>query len=388
MSAVYSELRLEVCSFGTTVPTSLVLQPHQLTLCLFLRDAISLSDLQLFLTSLLAWDYYSRTQAQGLALYYGQESPWASIGDIKGKERVFWSQTEPLVLGDSYGLCVLRGCKMLHHVNSVPSDLTLYLPARPPPLSHQSIAEKVENGDTADMVAAYREAKDHYAKMGEEGVFYLLGSLSTIYNTDLKSGLEWFRTALYGGDKADVISPEDVSFKQFLRRLRNYLRNNISEKHASKACHHKEPEGRVATLQRRLREYEGQIKSLARVVSERDGTISSLLGRLEASERVLQDIRSSKVQSPCSEGAGFWQDAPPTLSKVPSFQEIAAAKPLWIMKKSTWSKGDSSPAHPAQTSSAMALLNPRPYLEPLPRRVRTPVRMAKSGEWKALKRLS
>lgn len=384
MSAVYTELKLEVCSFGTTVPTSLVLQPHQLTLCLFLRDTIPLSDLQLFLAAVLAWDYHYRSQAQGLVLYYGRESPWTAVEDIQGKEKVFWTQTEPPVIRDSDGLCVLRGCKLLHHVSPLPSDLTLYLPVRPLPHSPQSIAEKVESGDTADIITAYREAKERYAELGEQGVAYLLESLSTIYNTNLKSGVEWFRTALYGQDRADVISPGDVSFKQFLRRFRNYLRNNTFETQASKACIRKEREGRVVALQRRLREYEGQIKSLAQIVTERDTTISSILSRLEASERVLNDLRSSQVQSPCSEGTGFWQDAPHTLHKAPSFQEIAAAKPLWIMNKSTWSKGDSSPVQ----GSAMSLLNPRPYLEPLPRKVRTPVRMAKSGEWKVSKRLS
>ena len=387
MSAVYTELKLEVCRFGSAIPTSLVIKPHHLTLCLFLRETIAVADLQLFFSSVLEWDYYYRSQAQGLALYYGPEAPWTVIEELKGKEKVFWTQTQPSVLGDSDGLCVLRGCKLLHHVSGLPSDLTMYLPGRPPALSPHAIAEKIGNGDTADMIAAYCNARERFSEMGEEGIAYLLESLSAIYSAKQQNGVEWFKTAKYGGDKADVISPADVSLKQFLRRFRNFLLNNTEEKPQSKDCNSKEGEGRVVTLHKRLREYEDQINSLARTVSERDATISSLFSRLEVSERVLHDLRSTKIQSPCSEGAGFWQDASLPLPKAPSFQEIAATKPLWIMDKSNWSKSDTTGAHPAQHGSAIALLNPRPYLEPLPRKVRTPMRMAKSGEWKAARKL-
>lgn len=387
MSTVYTEFKLEVCRFGCAIPTSLVIKPHHLTLCLFQRDTVSVTDLQLFFSSVQEWDYYYRSQAQGLALYYGSEAPWAAITELKDKEKVFWIQTLPSVLGDSDGLCVLRGCKLLHHVSCLPSDLTMYLPGRPPALSSHAIADKIVNGDTADMITAYCDAREHFSEMGEEGIAYLLESLSAIYSAKLQNAVEWFKTAKYGGDKADVISPADVSFKQFLRRFRNFLLNNTEEKPQKGDCNSKEGEGRVITLQKRLRECEDQIKSLARTISERDATISSLFSRVEASERVLHDLRSTTVQSPCSEGTGFWHDASPPLSKPPSLQEIAATKPLWIMDKSNWSKSDTTGAHPAHHSSTLALLNPRPYLEPLPRKVRTPVRMAKSGEWKAARKL-
>lgn len=375
MTSEYTELRLQVCRYASSAPTDLVISPYQLTLCVVLKDHLSLTDIQDFLSSILTWDYFYRSQAQGFVIYSGSEEPWSALTDIISKDKVFWSHVQPSIFTDFEGFAILRGSKILHKISSIPRDLTLYLPAKPPAIANTELADRLETGDTSDLIAAYYEAQTHYPDMNLLGIKYLLTSLSSLYNADFTQAEDWFTRPMYGADKMDVITPEDVNLKQFLRRFRNFLVNNVDTNKPKHAKNRKEGEGRVAALEKRLRECDNQLKALFHTLSERDSTISLLLHRIESSEQTLNSLRSSKLHTSHSEDPSFWQMSPKMLEKAPSLKEIAANKTLWIMDKVNSEK---------ETGGvSVGGLNPRPKLEPIVRKVSS--RIARSGEWRSTK---
>lgn len=259
-------------------------------------------------------------------------------------------------------------------------------------LTYESLAEYLKGEDITDITAAYRDIARVNPQMGLREISTLIAILSDLYQLDLSESSPWFASPRYGDDE-DLIDPSNITEDMFVQRLKKFCLSkanaglnliqsaellegnpgNYEELKAlldmfgdlvgktgeasvkireSEKSDLKDTE--IMDLTVRISEKEHIIEQLKRELAARNTEITAIHAEIQESlasivaaptpqssnstpaaqsPPTVHPIKSQEVAKPKDE-VDFWkfgQEEEPNPPVIPRFDEIAAAKGLWIL---------------------------------------------------------
>jgi len=297
-------------------------------------------------------------------------------------------------------LVVIVGDQATQRLSTFPQDLLPLLPSQVLPaevtetFTYVSLAEHLQGQDTTQVTDAYQDIARANSQMSLREISTLITALSERYQVDLSEGIQWFSAPRYGSaDFEDLIDVSNITEGMFKQRLKNFCiyksnaqlnesqpaevyTGNYEELRAllsifvgfTGSTGKKEPakvdtrDAEIVNLTRSVSEKEQIIEQLKRELAERNTELAVLQAELE--ERIVPIVREPTPQSsfsiPTAESApaaiqteslalprdefDFWkfgQEEERNPSNAPKFEEIAAAKGLWILTAESQGLGPS-----------------------------------------------
>ena len=230
-----------------------------------------------------------RADADIMVVYGGKEQPWDRFRWMKEDPAVAWldlthTPTHTPSPPSHITLFLFRGSVLLCKYSVLPASLSsLPLPSLSSVPSLSSLAS-----NTTGLIWAYSQAKQSYGEMDQTGTRELLGLLERVWGVDLQGAVECFEKCRWGVDPDDVLNPGDVTFKQFLRRLKNYCINRTS----TNSKINWEEEAKSLRIKLEQEEKNALVKNAQ--LEEKDRVIAELKQRLEEPSRVGEGLLASK----------------------------------------------------------------------------------------------
>ena len=288
-------------------------------------------------------------------------------------------------------LVVTMGDQVEQRLKEVPEDLRPLIPCQILPLNvtemrtYESLAEYLKGKDIPDISAAYRDIARANPQMGLREISTLITILSDQYQLDLSESLRWFASPRYGNDE-DLIDPSNITEDMFIRRLKSFCLYTASadlslsqsaegnpgnyqelkallalfgglvgktDEESVKISEFEKPDHKdteITDLTARISEKEHMIEQLKRELAARNTEIAAIHTEIQESlasivavptpqssnsipiTQSAPPIQSAEVAKP--KEADFWrfgQEEEPSSSIIPRFDDIAAAKGLWII---------------------------------------------------------
>lgn len=274
---------------ASPLPQALHFPAHRLTLLLRFSEQADRDAVRKFAKE-------GRTDVNIVTAYWGDVQPWERLEWVREEPAIAWLNSvsvpscfPPLDPTSHLSLSLFLGPTLLLQSSQLPRCLSL------PSLTHvsslQALADLITQGKTADLIWAYSQVKERCGDMDQKGLEELLTLLSHIYELDLRTALDSFLLSKWGADSDDIVSLEDVTFKQFARRLKNYCGEKagkgreIDWKREAETLRSRleTAEVRTASLRKELEEKDSVIMDLRRRLEDREGQTSITLSRLRKS---------------------------------------------------------------------------------------------------------
>lgn len=217
-----------------------------------------------------------RADADIIVVYGGKEQPW---------DRFRWMNEEPAVPWldlthiptytpsppSHITLFLFRSSVLLCKYSVLPASLSsLPLPSLSPVPSLSSLAS-----NNTGLIWAYSQVKQSCGEMDQTGTRELLDLLERVWEVELQGAVECYEKCRWGVDPDDVLNPRDITFKQFLRRLKNYC---ISRTNTQKTIDWEEE---AKSLRIKLEQEEKNALVRNAQLEEQDRVIAELRQRLE-----------------------------------------------------------------------------------------------------------
>jgi len=200
------------------------------------------------------------------------DPPWDRLSALVGKPglELYWTTA---VWASSVRVYVMKGKETMYRLNSVPKDIKPYL--RRPVCTLGQLAKKIAAGDTEDLIAAYCEVNAKEEMMGEPAIGEVLALLGRRLGVDLRPAEEWFSTHKNPSGAEDIIHPRDITFKQFIGRLRSYC-EHCNPTHSLSASLDHDHHYQASLWQSRIKALESQVQSLRSELASKNNTIMRL----------------------------------------------------------------------------------------------------------------
>lgn len=264
-------------------PQPLSFPAHRLTLCLFFSEEADLEGVMKIAKE-------KREDVRTVVVYCGETQPWERFQWMQEEPAVAWLHSSdvptPLDPISHVSLYLLLGATVLLHYSQLP--LCLSLPTLTPVSSLQALADLITQGSTGDLIWAYSQVKARCGDMDQRGLGELLSLLSQMYELKLETALQAFEMCKWGADPEDIVNLQDVSFKQFLRRLKNYCLGKEKEVDWKREAE---------TLRSVLEAEHAKIAMMARELEEKDNVIVELRRRFEEGQTSITQSRLRKSPS-------------------------------------------------------------------------------------------
>lgn len=161
---------------------------------------------------------------KAIVAYVGREEVWRETVWMKEEPAVPWVRNASLPHSIPLNsLCLYLGHTYLTHLPALPPSFpSLSLPPLPSLSSLSSLPQLLSQGQTASLIWAYSHVKASYGDLDLNGVRELLRLVGLMWEVEIGQAEESFRTTRWGSDPEDVIDVKDITFKQFMHRLRNF----------------------------------------------------------------------------------------------------------------------------------------------------------------------
>ncbi len=261
-----------------------------LSIVFAMKDASTQSDLTDFLGLVAKLD---PSDFKPFILISSPSPPWYCYPSLSRNPHLplHWTST---VWEGPVRIYILRGKETIHRLHTLPTDLKPYL--KRPVCTLGQLATKIASGETEELIKAYSEVRGREVMMGERGVEEVLLLLGRRLGVELRGAVEWFRT-LKSPAGEDIINPEDVTFKQFVHRLRSFCEFSSPKPTPASSLDH-DPEYQTSLWHSRINALESLVQSLRSELASKDNTIIRLQQELRRAQNGSEKGSSSLTNSP------------------------------------------------------------------------------------------
>lgn len=265
-----------------------------LSIVFVMKDASPQSDLTDFLGLIAKLD---PSDFRPFILISSASPPWTSNPPLPHNPHIplHWTST---VWENSACMYILRGKETIHRLHTLPADLKPYL--KRPTCTLGQLHAKIAAGETEELIKAYSEVRGREVLMGERGVEEVLLLLGRRLGVELRGAGEWFRTPRSPVKGEDIINPEDVTFKQFARRLLSFCEFNSMTPAPASSLNH-DPEYQSSLWHSRINALESLVQSLRSELASKDNTIIRLQQELRRAQNGSEKGSSSLTNSPVTQ---------------------------------------------------------------------------------------
>lgn len=290
---------LLVCTTASSVAAPLPLA-EEVTAVFVLKSYSTAADLAELVALLPTFDPHD---CKLILLASSEAAPWEQLAALLQRPglSLYWTTA---TWASSVRVYVLKGRETIYRLNTLPRDIKPYL--RRPVCTLGQLVRKITAGDTEDLIAAFCEVNAREEMMGESAVGEVLALLGKRLGLDLKPAAEWFSTHKNPSGAEDIIHPRDITFKQFIGRLRSYCEHS-NPKHSPSSSLDHDSQYQASLWQSRIKALESQVQSLRSEVTSKNNTIVRLQQELQ--RRPAREKHSSLTNSPerIGEGSAFCQ---------------------------------------------------------------------------------
>ena len=262
-----------------------------LSIVFVMKHASSQSDLTHFLGLIAKLD---PSDFKPFILISSPTPPWSTYPSLPHNPHLplHWTSA---VWENPANIYILRGKEAIHRLHTLPADLKPYL--KRPVCTLGQLHAKIVAGETEELIKAYSEVRGREVLMGARGVEEVLLLLGRRLGVELRGAVEWFRTPRSLGKGEDIINPEDVTFKQFARRLRSFCEFSTAKPTSASSLNH-DPEYQTSLWHSRINALESLVQSLRSELASKDNTIIRLQQELRRAQNGSEKGSSSLTNSP------------------------------------------------------------------------------------------